>query len=293
VDSPDRRSRKLAADWMLRAALIAVRRGYYVFPCRANGKEPAVAHWRDWSTDNIVRLTQYWARHPMDNPAIDTGKSGLIVVDCDMKPDVDGRWNFWKLLMRLNVANPKTLMVNTPSGGMHLYYRAPTTVQLKNSVGRLAEGVDTRGFGGYVIAPGARTAAGSYGVHRDNPIAELPLPLVELLVPPVPERGAVALRSDIDVDGATVLRRELERLARVPVGQRNTELNNSAYRLGRLCGAGVLDAHDVIELLTEAGVGMGLGQVESAKTAASGVSAGERNPRALFALPSGHDAGIA
>ena len=48
-----------------------------------------------------------------------------------------------------------TYSVSTPSGGAHLYFRLPLGVRVKNSQGKLAVGVDVRGFGGYVVAGGS------------------------------------------------------------------------------------------------------------------------------------------
>ena len=41
----------------------------------------------------------------------------------------------------------------TGGGGEHYYYRAPKGAAIRNNVGKLGEGLDLRGVGGYVIAP--------------------------------------------------------------------------------------------------------------------------------------------
>ena len=49
-----------------------------------------------------------------------------------------------------------TCTVATPSGGLHLYYRAPAEDErLRNTAGTLGWKVDTRAHGGYVVAPGS------------------------------------------------------------------------------------------------------------------------------------------
>ncbi|MFD8077305.1 bifunctional DNA primase/polymerase [Streptomyces sp. NPDC059718] len=60
-----------------------------------------------------------------------------------------------------------TLRVRTPSGGPHIWYRTNATRRFLCSTGSsagraLAWQVDVRATGGYISAPGARTAAGTY-----------------------------------------------------------------------------------------------------------------------------------
>ncbi|MFI9587814.1 bifunctional DNA primase/polymerase [Streptomyces sp. NPDC052236] len=79
---------------------------------------------------------------------------------------------------------PDTLTVRTPSGGLHLYFRAPgdCTVASVASVsgGRtaLGLGIDVRGpgrrSGGYLIGPGSAVNGMPYAITRDVPILELP-----------------------------------------------------------------------------------------------------------------------
>src|SRR5262249_54641750 len=66
----------------------------------------------------------------------------------DGTPDCPG-WN-WYLQNKLRLGNP--IKVTTRSGGLHLYYAYANSV--RNSEGNtkgIAEGVDVRGEGGYVV----------------------------------------------------------------------------------------------------------------------------------------------
>jgi hypothetical protein len=74
---------------------------------------------------------------------------------------------------------------------------------------------------------------------------------------------------------------ELARLARTPEGERNTQLNQSAFALGQLIGAGVLDRGSVEAALYGVAISIGLGEVESRTTIKSGLDAGMREPRRL------------
>jgi hypothetical protein len=47
---------------------------------------------------------------------------------------------------------PPTLTARTPSGGQHRYFRW-NGVDIRNSEGQIADGIDVRADGGYVIVP--------------------------------------------------------------------------------------------------------------------------------------------
>jgi hypothetical protein len=50
--------------------------------------------------------------------------------------------------------------VITGGGGRQLYFRMPL-LELRNSAGKLGDNLDTRGEGGYVVAPGSNHASGN------------------------------------------------------------------------------------------------------------------------------------
>jgi len=93
------------------------------------------------------------------------------VIDVDVDEEKDGRVA-WKQLCEEEGGAPTTTTVETPSGGMHLYFRAPEGMTIKNSVSDLAEGVDVRGHGGYVIVPPSSTESGSYSFAIEEGAAE-------------------------------------------------------------------------------------------------------------------------
>jgi hypothetical protein len=123
------------------AAYDYMRRGIPVFPCRPNTKFPAVPHWKtDAGTD--PRIIETW--HPECNIATSPDWSGCLVIDLDGEL---GLLN-WVALEAQHGPAP-TLRVQTPSGGLHLWYRG----QGPSTVGKLAKNIDTRGVGGYVLLP--------------------------------------------------------------------------------------------------------------------------------------------
>jgi hypothetical protein len=75
--------------------------------------------------------------------------SGIFVVDLDNKPEADGIGNLARLVEEHGPL-PDGPRVLTPSGGMHLYFRAPAGGgPTKAAV--IAAGIDTRGEGGMVV----------------------------------------------------------------------------------------------------------------------------------------------
>ncbi|MEI5528359.1 bifunctional DNA primase/polymerase, partial [Streptomyces brasiliscabiei] len=90
---------------------------------------------------------------------------GLVVVDLDVPKDQDnssadapdGATTFKALCERTGHTVPDTYRTRTASGGQHLYFTAPAGVRLGNTAGTLAPLVDTRAWGGYVVATGSVT----------------------------------------------------------------------------------------------------------------------------------------
>src|SRR5262245_1687298 len=85
-------------------------------------------------------------------------------------------------------------MVRTPRDGIHVYFRQPATI-LTNRRGHLPAGVDIRGAGGFVVAPGAVFPDGRcYGPIASQPdlvsafaaqtIPAVPAAIVALVDPP-------------------------------------------------------------------------------------------------------------
>lgn len=84
---------------------------------------------------------------------------------------------------------------------------------------------------------------------------------------------------------------ELEKLARTNELARNDQLNKSAFALGQLVGAGMLDRNDVEARLLDVAHTIGLGECETHATIKSGIEAGMREPRTLPMNGNGHGKG--
>ncbi len=135
--------------------------------CEPSGKRPLTkgGFW-DATTDGA--LIRGWGRWPQANVGVPTGKtSGLLVLDGDT---AEGLESIAQLELLLGQP-PPTARAITGGGGEHLYFRAPSDVEVRNSTGFLGAGLDVRGEGGYVIVPPSRTAQAYRWVERSPPPA--------------------------------------------------------------------------------------------------------------------------
>ena len=85
-------------------------------------------------------------------------------------------------------ALPATVTAVTGTGGHHLYFRLPDFAGapvMKNTASALAAGIDTRGEGGYVVAPPSIHPNGNpYGWGAPDEFAAAPVWLLALLDTP-------------------------------------------------------------------------------------------------------------
>ncbi|WP_327320890.1 bifunctional DNA primase/polymerase [Streptomyces sp. NBC_01235] len=214
-----------------------------------------------------------WTRRPY-NVGIATGPAGLVVVDLDVcKPEEpegapDGAASLAALCERAGQPLPATYQVRTPSGGRHLYFTAPTGGQLRNSAGRLGPHIDTRAWGGYVVAPGSTTPQGTYEILDDAPVAALPPWLTALLIEaPRPATPATVTPVRDGTRAAQVaLERETAAVRGTSEGGRNTRLLTGARALGRFVAWGEITRTVVEEAFQAAGEAAGLPAAECRAT---------------------------
>ena len=138
-------------------------KGWRIFPITPNEKAPPLYPWRDNSSNNPDQVKKWWAEHPNANIGLDCGKSGIIVIDVDLKQGGMANWN---MLCEEHDIDTDTLRIITPSQGRHIFYLAPK-VEIGNSRNLEGHGIDVRGVGGYVVLPPSVTAKGRYRVDRE------------------------------------------------------------------------------------------------------------------------------
>lgn len=274
---------------LMRAALNAAERGWHVFPLRPGTKRPALhgetacprtgpctgghRKWEDRATTDPDRIRAAWERAPF-NVGIATGPSGLLVVDLDVPKDQSstdapcGAATFKALCERTGQAVPRTRTVRTASGGQHLYFTAPAAARLHNTAGTLAPLVDTRAWGGYVVAAGSTIDGTRYEVQGPALLRPLPDWLKHALVPPHPvNRPTVVPVGRVHrpyVDAA--LAQETAAVTAAPEGRRNATLLRAARALGRFVASGDLTRDEVEMPLQQAGESAGLSATECRTT---------------------------
>ncbi|MFC8853850.1 bifunctional DNA primase/polymerase [Streptomyces sp. NPDC057144] len=287
---------------LLSAALDAAARGWPVFPLRPGTKRPALhgetacpgtgpcagghLKWEDRATTDPDRIRAAWTRAPY-NVGIATGPSGLVVIDLDVPKDNSngdapcGAATFAALCERAGHPVPDTYRTRTASGGQHLYFAAPSGTRLANTAGTVAASVDTRAWGGYVVAAGSALPTGTYEALCAPETAALPEWLLCTLHP-APARPAGPLRLPA-VNGSraavAALDAECANVTAAPEGLRNVTLNRSAFKVGRFVAWGDLPRQVAEDAFQAAGEAVGLTAAECHATIRSALDSSLRTAR--------------
>ncbi|MEU7649931.1 bifunctional DNA primase/polymerase [Streptomyces huasconensis] len=277
------------------------------------------------------RIEQWWGRHPEFGVGVACGPAGLVVIDIDAhhaEPpsrdrilpgipiadhvDLTGLATGFHTLAVLAALRGQpspaddsaTLRVRTPSGGLHVWYRAGDNRRWQCSTGStqgraLAWQVDVRAHGGYIVAPGTTTSSGTYALVDDvcEP-AVLPAWLAQELertghlpAPDIPAPRSVPPRAQQAVlaagGGRDRVRGTLEAVLApvVECGQVregagfSDALNRAAYTIGGLVAAGRLPQEEAERALKEAATIARPGQERRIEQIVrSGLTAGLKRP---------------
>jgi Bifunctional DNA primase/polymerase, N-terminal len=188
----------------LRKALEHAVHGWPVFPCEPGGKKPLTRHGHLDATTDRSRITAWWNRYPGANIGIPTGeRSGILVADHDTYKE--GTASLEEVEAVLGPVS-KGGTIATGNGGRQYLFRYPEGSNIRNATGVLS-GVDIRGEGGYILAPGSATK-GAYKRLDKRPLPEPPAQLVGTLTEP--PRDAVKVRgitttASVSADGPVIL----------------------------------------------------------------------------------------
>ena len=277
-------------------------------------------------------ITAWWCREPRAVPGVAAGPSGLVLVDIDAHGDPpppnlatgllpgidlaaeplpaeawedparlrDGRDSL-ALLARLRGgprpwptgAEYQPVTVATPSGGAHLWYRAPAErlrQALADPQGRygLAWQVDLKAGWSYGVAPGAVTTAGPYQMRGGQPArpGRMPAWLAREVIrasTATPQRPATpSLLSQPDGPGpaaylVTVIGRGTAQLAAMTDGRKRA-LSALAYHAGGLLHWSGLSREDVVSQLITAGTASGLEPGTTARIVNRAITNGIERP---------------
>jgi hypothetical protein len=256
-------------------------RGWHVFPLLVGSKKPASARGFYDATLDLATIRTWWRWTP-HNIGIATGPvSRLFVVDLDPGSDPQG-------------------LTPTVETGRGLQVWFETDLDLPSTAGRLEPHIDTRGTGGYVVAPPSIHPNGrAYRFcHQgewpdgDPPILTNPPDwLIERLRKPRnSERAIQAAGVTLPQTGVrgvgygqAALAYEVDALAAAPKGQRNDALNRAAFCLFQLVAGGEIAESEVVPALIGACERNGLmaddGWPAVHRTILSGATAGMQHPR--------------
>lgn len=244
----------------------AAARGWAVFPCRPGDKRPAVADWENRACADPERVTRYWPS-PRHNYGIACGPSGLVVLDLDAHGELpdewqlpgigDGRDVFHQVCEWAGMDWPSTCTVFTPSGGIHLYFRAPES-GFRNKAGNTPLGpmIDIRAQGGYVVGPGSVTSAGEYVLTDDQEPAALP-PWIARLLTQEPQAARRRRPASIAADASRRLTGLVRTVEAGKPGGRTGALVWAAFVLRDMIAAGDATERDG-DLLVQAAVAAGI-----------------------------------
>jgi hypothetical protein len=184
--------------------------GYKVFPCIPGGKKPLTEHGFKDATGDSKIIAAWWETTPDANIGIAT--EGLVVID------IDGANNPWLADAPDKIADLlRAPTAQTPRGGRHHVFRQPTGKDWRSTTGAIAEKVDTRSNGGYIVAPPSLALGKPYewlDGHEIVPVSVLPEPpawLAAILDAAPPQSAHVGPQSETDGNA-------------IPSGMRNATL---------------------------------------------------------------------
>lgn len=265
----------------LELALMYLSLGWSVFPLRQRGKEPfpgfPVATFQRMRLATQAEVFDWWTSRAAANIAIATGAiSRLFVLDCDSR----------QACLEVKARGIPPTRIAATGKGAHIYFSYPD-FPVGNRTNLLA-GVDIRGNGGYVVAPPSIHPSGkAYGWHREAPIADAPIWLLDMLRPKSTGGASKSRQASIQYLASTpawaraALQYETEAIRTGAPGNQNNCLNRAAYKMGQLIAMGMIDRPTVERALLDAAVSLSArdGESQTIRTIQSGLNAGLSNPR--------------
>lgn len=252
--------------------------GWFVFPCKAD-KSPMIQHGFHAASRDPVVIRGWWERYPKALIGGACGKSNIVVFDLDVKNGPNGIEAFEELCRKNRIDTTGALVSLSPSGGKHIIFSHDHSIApIKCTASQVAQGIDVRGDGGYIILPPSRSTNGKYEKFGDWSSAPIELPpSLALVAKQASERTGkppFLKRRGTTVSGNVVLSAEVTKMKNTEVGNRNTQLNKSGYRLGHLLFDGGLERDAIVSELSKAALASGLDEHEVKKTVENSINDG-------------------
>lgn len=162
--------------------------------CKSPGKHPVDNGWQQ--KDRLSKADAYGEFATASSPrniGLRTGEaSGFWALDIDPKSGGD------QSLLSLEAQYgrlPATRVHRTGSNGLHYLFELPGDFPVTNARGRLPRGIDVRGNGGFIVAPGSITGVGAYRTENGDDIAPAPEWLLNLIRPQTLDRQIEVVES--------------------------------------------------------------------------------------------------
>lgn len=230
-------------------------RGWAVFPIGGETRKRPLVKWREHvaTPEGIAR----WSVRRVTGYGIDCGRSGLVVLDEDQAGALAA------LCDTHGEALPETFTVATGKG-RHLYFRVPEDLAVRNSASVLADGLDVRAAGGYVVGPGSLHASGAtYTTEDDRDPVPLPEWVAALLqtaeeYPAASTSAEVTYADETTEAGRAVLDEAVAEIKAAPQGRRNHTLNAQAFNVFARVKGGMIGPTDALDALRDAADESGL-----------------------------------
>ena len=281
-------------------ALDFAAQGIYPVPQYSNCKSCVIP----WKTEHTLDLDtiRAWEWEKAFGVAVIPGPSGLAIVDVDTHTPERNGLESLKRFEEEHGPLPPTYTEKTPGGGLHIVYRVPEGVDLKNFSGEIAPGLEIKAGKTLVTLAPSRRRGVPYVTIDDRDFA----PLSESIEKAVREKQAAA---EAEKAKARAARKQARKSGKKPrraggmdpkakdlawaraalegvctdvlevgKGGRNTTLNNAALRMFRIVNGGAIPEEEVFEGLRDTGLAAGLQESEVLQTIESAKKAAQALP---------------
>ena len=234
-----------------------------IFPVKARGTPLTLHGFKDASCDpEVIKAWRGKWAHCEFGWAVPADR---IVVDLDEKNGKHGLRDF-KDRAGCDPRDVFTPQATTPSGGLHLFYKA--TKPYKNAVAIEGTGIDTRTAGGYVVLPlegngraWLKPLIGGDGVIApllpapamlDCALRKEPSPRVPLMLAPRAALAPPSSNSWAQKKALAELARACAKIAAAPCGAQDSTRHAQCFYIGGLIGRGDLGYEEAYAALLEA-----------------------------------------
>ena len=164
------------------AAVKYAEKGFHIFPVKRLAKVPLTKNGFHDATSDVSTVREWWRRWPDANIGCATGDaSGFIVIDVD--PRNGG----------VAPQGLHTRVALTGGGGEHYYFRYPESSSDVKWRKTLAQGIDIKADGGYVLLPPSVTHSQYIYRDQDAVLERMPDWLIEACLKPEPDVSKVVL----------------------------------------------------------------------------------------------------